>query len=301
MFTFIDWRNGTPFINSLCRTLNDEYKEVNEKEEKIILKKSLEKRDLTQLFTTFVTTLVSRTNQTPEFRSSLSKTIRFRLIKKNHENEEFKPDYDGAEKEAFKDARKYYVSLGYKAKRIISDGDCNALWHTITKEYSPNVHKAIAWVILNRYNSNREYWGGNQSLETICKHPGRDEFMFWKNPAPNPKYLDKNDLNSFHDLLMSIYAGDDPSKGATNFFIYEGAARNMKGFEFTVTIDGTATIDGTVINYGCYHFYKRLLKSANAPRSVEQSLEQPSVSSQPREQPNVRSRESAEKRKLEFD
>jgi len=89
-------------------------KEEFEKGENKILRKSLEKRDLTQLFTTFVTPLVGRTIQTPEFRSSLSKTIRFRKIQ--NPGIAVKPAYDGAEKEAFKNAREYNISLGRKAK-----------------------------------------------------------------------------------------------------------------------------------------------------------------------------------------
>ena len=103
--------------------MDNEYKEVNrvdpeekeryELEKKKILKKNLGKRDLTQLFTTFVTPLVGRTRQTPEFRSSLSKTIRFRR-NHNHVLISPKPLYDGANQTHFKHARAYYESLGFK-------------------------------------------------------------------------------------------------------------------------------------------------------------------------------------------
>jgi len=277
-------------------------KDKFEKKAKIILKKNLGKRDLTQLFTTFVTPDLGRTIQTPEFRSSLSKTIRFRRNITNP-GTKFGIAYDGAEHKAFTDARQYYISLGWKAKKIISDSDCNALWHTIEAEADRkdedsyiSTQKAIAWVILNRYNSNREYWGGNDSLENICKHAGTDGFKYWKNLPLNPETLDKHTLNSFHNNLISIYEyQSDPSKGATNFYTNKVEDINSGALEFTDTIGG-------------YHFYKRLSESVERPIeqiiASSQPLEQPSVSSQPLEQQGVSSQQtvanSAKRRKLDF-
>jgi len=186
---FKGWNNGSSFINSLCKTIDHEYKEelVNEEKDKDkieekkknILKKTLGKRDLTQLFTTFVTPVVGNDAtfwQTPEFRSSLSKTIRFRRIQ---DPVEIIPVYDGETKQPFQHARAYHNSLGWKERKRISDSDYNALFRTIYGEtimkkiQNERVQKAIAWVILNRFNENRDYWGENPSLEKVC-----DEFKY---------------------------------------------------------------------------------------------------------------------------
>lgn len=103
--------------------MDNEYKEVNridpekekdryELEEKKILKKNLGKRDLTQLFTTFVTPVVGSDPkywQTPEFRSSLSKTIKFRRIIRDPVDTPIKPYYDGEIKGSFIIARANYT------------------------------------------------------------------------------------------------------------------------------------------------------------------------------------------------
>jgi len=88
------------------------------------------------------------------------------------------------------------------------------------------VHKAIAWVILNRYNLNQDYWGGNESLERVCKHHGPDEFEYWKVDARCQSYP--------HDGY------DDPSRGATIYF-----KTMQQDFEPTIII-------------GCFYFYKKL-------------------------------------------
>ncbi len=93
MVSILDYDFGSVFIQSLCDALSNEYKDVINPE-----KKEKNKRDLIQLFTDFVIPIVGRSGgnlkQTPEFRSSLVKSIRFRRQKTNgiilHE-------YDGAQ------------------------------------------------------------------------------------------------------------------------------------------------------------------------------------------------------------
>ncbi len=122
---------GSSFINSLCKALNHEYrgklineekrdnKDKFEEEEKKLLKKSLAKRDLTQLFTMFVTPVVgsnAKNWQTPEFRSSLSKTIRFRCVQSPVHIEPF---YNGEEYSHFRHARAYHTSLGCIEEKVV--------------------------------------------------------------------------------------------------------------------------------------------------------------------------------------
>ena len=73
----LDYGTGSVYFKSLCDALRNEYKDVVNQE-----KKEKNKRDHIQLFTEFVIPIVGRfggdLKQTPECRSSLVKTIRFR-------------------------------------------------------------------------------------------------------------------------------------------------------------------------------------------------------------------------------
>jgi len=108
MVSMVDYGTGSVYIQSLCNALRNEYKDVINPE-----KKEKNKRDLIQLFTEFVIPTVGRSGgefkQTPEFRSSLVKTIRFR---RQETHGKILNEYDGAKQDpSFVHARKYRESL----------------------------------------------------------------------------------------------------------------------------------------------------------------------------------------------
>lgn len=129
-------------------------------------------------------------------------------------------DYDGIKIDpmGFETARKKWAAKGYKKKIRISNRDYTFLLSTILGEASGEgneVQKAIAWVILNRYNLNKDEWGGNTSLEAVCK-----EFK-QVDPATLSRHL-KLGTDSTEPVLHwvpdSIYdSNEDPTKGATYF------------------------------------------------------------------------------------
>jgi len=108
MVSMVDYGTGSVFIKSFCDALRNEYKDVVNPE-----KKEKNKNDLIQLFTEFVIPIVSRSGgefkQTPEFRSSLVKTIRFRC---REIHGIILNEYDGEKQDpSFVHARKYGEAL----------------------------------------------------------------------------------------------------------------------------------------------------------------------------------------------
>lgn len=80
-------------------------------------------------------------------------------------------DYYQVDPEPFTSARKKWESKGYKKKKRISDEDYVFLLNTILGEApgeEEEVQKAVAWVILNRYNLSKDEWGGSKSLKDVC-------------------------------------------------------------------------------------------------------------------------------------
>lgn len=202
---------GSPFIRSLCNALDYEYLGKNPKNT----------RDLTQLFTTLVTPVVGRSLQTPEYRSSLSKVIRFR---KTEAPGTVFTLFDGAEGEEFKRIRSLYVTQrGYREKKLMYNRDYEALLRTVygelladpdgvTNEVKKNLGRAIAWIIYNRYYSKPPGVGAYKSLESVCKEP--NQFNYYWNDEFAPV------LDFFEDWLpSSIFDNnkDDTTNGATHY------------------------------------------------------------------------------------
>lgn len=116
---------GSTFVNSLCDALTAEYNVTDAEKEK-------GKKDLVSLYhsvviprvgrggfrkqETVASNLVSYTvKQTPELRSSLTKTIRFRPIGGRDIRTEPIVIYDGLKDDpSFQLGRSYYEALGYK-------------------------------------------------------------------------------------------------------------------------------------------------------------------------------------------
>lgn len=233
---------GSLFIQSLCKALDDEYGNVNSPSRS---KKMHKRSDLTQLFTTLVTTSVglsknSQNKQTPEFRSCLSKMIRFQSTNKRGRRLE-NGYFDGnlEYREAFKTARKKWKSKGYKKRKRISDKDYIFLLKTIhatAPGAAKEVQQAIAWVILNRYNSNKIEWGGSKSLEDVCKN---------LNPSwDGSSWVGTNILDWVPTSIFD--SNKDPTLGATYFKIAGSSVSQM-----TIPQDYRATI-----KIGNYHFFK---------------------------------------------
>jgi len=115
------------FISSLCDALQSEYN---------VAEPQKDKRDLAQLFSSVVIPKVGRSGdsktvklvggqdirytvkQTPEFHSSLTKTIRFQPLHSTGSGV-VRLVYDGERDDpSFKFGREYYQALGYRKKKL---------------------------------------------------------------------------------------------------------------------------------------------------------------------------------------
>ncbi|XP_055340429.1 spore cortex-lytic enzyme-like [Paramacrobiotus metropolitanus] len=71
---------------------------------------------------------------------------------------------------------------------------------------------AVAWVIKNRADKNRAYWGGN-SIAAVCRHPG--QFECW-----NPGDISMHEHGAGANIerwLDRFYERPDPTGGADHF------------------------------------------------------------------------------------
>lgn len=186
----------------------------------------------------FITPTVGRTFQTPEFRSCLSKVIRFQKTATPGDIFEF---YDGAAKEKCQLERLKYEKRGYRKRKIILSSDYETLLRTAygTAEallvpgttVDKEMCQAVAWVIYNRYYLNPpEMGGGYRSLADVCK----------KNNDFKNFVGDRAAMGDIEDWLpRNIFniSTKDPTKGATHYFkITQGNTPLPKDSEGTVTI-----------------------------------------------------------------
>lgn len=174
---------GSDFIKELCDALSKEY--TNEHPNPAA---SSNKRDLVQLFTAVVipkvcqSTLQKTTTytikQTPEFRSSLQKTVRFQLIKPTASNVGQPPLvlYDGeVDDPSFEPGRAlwpmkdfYHEALGHMNKRTKDYQFMLKTVHAVAGKESHVAQRAFAWVIINRVRANQIDLGGG-TYEGVCK------------------------------------------------------------------------------------------------------------------------------------
>ncbi|KAI9556477.1 hypothetical protein GHT06_016265 [Daphnia sinensis] len=78
--------------------------------------------------------------------------------------------------------------------------------------------RAVAWVIKNRADLNRSYWGGS-NIARVCKHPG--QFECWNDAS----YIEnairstsgKAEYDAIDRWLPHVYQGPDPTGGADHF------------------------------------------------------------------------------------
>lgn len=149
--------------------------------------------------------------------------------------------------EAFKLARKEWEDEGYKKKKRISTNDYTSLLTAILGEAdgeATEVQEAIAWVILNRYNSNKGEWGGNKSLKNVCE-------KFKQAESATVRHHFNLGAGSTQSILnwipIEIYdSGEDPTKGATYF-------KNLENNVGQMTIPENCKRTNKI---GSYQFYK---------------------------------------------
>ncbi len=95
--------------------------------------------------------------------------------------------------------------------------DYQALLETIFAEASEDrefVHRAIAWVIKNRVDLNRPYWGGNK-IADVCQHPG--QFACWKSDRHQLQNKILSNQLAYYTInawLPDVYLHPDPTSGA---------------------------------------------------------------------------------------
>jgi len=73
--------------------------------------------------------------------------------------------------------------------------------------------RAVAWVIKNRADLNRGYWGGN-TIAGVCRKPG--QFECW-NGRSDIEMSETRARDSINAWLPSVYLGPDPSRGSDHY------------------------------------------------------------------------------------
>ena len=78
--------------------------------------------------------------------------------------------------------------------------------------------KAVAWVIKNRADLNKSYWGGN-TIAGVCLQPG--QFECWnadkRHEIEEGKRREPDVLRSIDSWLPSVFCGSDPSNGSDQY------------------------------------------------------------------------------------
>lgn len=241
---FTDEGGSSRFIKVLCKALKYEYASPHYPAES-------NKRNLCQVFTAVVIPKVCHWNidenpnrimkQTPEYRTCLSKNIRFQLFNNAMENSGPSLVYDGEKHDkSFEPGRTlwplrdlYYMELGqdWKGKR-----DYQILLKTVyalASKEPPVVQRAIAWVIINQAE-----WGG-KSIEEVCK-----TFKCWEKPIPVNSMTDWNAIDKWLPNVKREMNGWDPSRGS--IYLVDPAER-YSSFSSKKPCD---------INIGNFKFYK---------------------------------------------
>jgi len=248
-FFIIDYGTGSVFIQSLCDVLRFEYnKVVGINPEGVENNKRDFTRDLTQLFAELVIPTVGRSGgnvkQTPESRSSLVKTIRFRL-QENHGIllKKYNGETDDTSFQRARESREAELP-NYTKKKIGYDYFLKTVYGEASKE-PEEVQLAIAWVIFNRYKKlYRPEWGvGN--MVRVCMDT--NQFKCW---------VDKEDIimsdttaKKAIELWLPTVFDREPLVDPTHDSIYY--------FNKPVDVGFMGQLVHTV-TFGKYQFYKDL-------------------------------------------
>jgi len=99
--------------------------------------------------------------------------------------------------------------------------------------------RAVAWVIKNRADLNRSYWGG-RSIAAVCRmrdDQGRYQFECWQ--YGDIVMSDTHARNSIDAWLPNVYLGRDPTGGSDHYNNpeKEGYPPWTKNCEWTVKIE----------------------------------------------------------------
>lgn len=100
------------------------------------------------------------------------------------------------------------------ANRSYSDVFPETLYHEARGEGEEGITHA-AWVIRNRAEQNKSYWGGDK-VDDVCRHPG--QFECWDGrptPINEPDKLD--DCKRIAAKVMTEDAANDPTGGADHY------------------------------------------------------------------------------------
>ena len=73
--------------------------------------------------------------------------------------------------------------------------------------------RAVAWVIYNRVQLNRNYWGGN-TIASVCR--AQYQFECW-NGVSDIIMTETGARNAIDNWLLLVYLGSDPSFGSQYF------------------------------------------------------------------------------------
>jgi N-acetylmuramoyl-L-alanine amidase len=73
--------------------------------------------------------------------------------------------------------------------------------------------RAVAWVIKNRADLNREYWGGN-TIAGVCRKSGQFECWNGRNDIDMPETHSRNAIDAW---LPDVYRHADPSGGSDHY------------------------------------------------------------------------------------
>lgn len=102
-----------------------------------------------------------------------------------------------------------------------SSRDYQVLLDTIFAEArgeSEQGQKAVAWVIKNRADLNRSYWGGN-TIAGVCLHPG--QFECWNGDGAQriaeAKRREPGAVAAIESWLPNVFLGRDPSNGSDHY------------------------------------------------------------------------------------
>ncbi len=196
--------------------------------------------------------------QTPEFRSSLQKTVRFQLIKTNTSVGQLQPPlYDGeVDDPSFEPGRTFWPmkylynnALGHKKRKTREYQIMLKTVHAVAGKESHVAQRAFAWVIINLTRANLTHWGGN-TKEGVCKK--LIEFCKSAQIDLVPSNMDQawnaidQWLPNVEDELSKVPGkGWDPSRGSLGF---------LK--EPRKKVDAIGTRLNCSIQFGNLKFYK---------------------------------------------
>jgi len=253
LIQLIGYEYGSVFIPVLCKALRCEYSNTHHPA-------SNKKRSLDQVFTAVVIPEVCQwsynketytVKQTPEYRTSLSKNIRFEPVSKHAEtfNSPASLIYDGEKDDkSFEPGRtlwplkKLYVRE-LRENNWKDEREYQVLLKTVyavaSKEL-PAAQRAGAWVIINRA---KKEWGGS-TIEGVCRKIDR-----WQKPIRSINMTYLNAIDKWLPNVEQELKGWDPSRGSLDFLKHP-EKKEISAF-------GTRKYDYvSVVKIGKIQFYK---------------------------------------------